>query len=140
MLSYSSPATTAAEVTAYAEARLRAWPGAVQEQEAAILRAQSWMASAYNLRWMVQFDNEDAPLLVKYALAEAAIMEAASPGVLLTRAGIESQPKVLTRVESISWAPQERKDWHSSAIRVPHIEEMLAPLIRRPFQAAAVVV
>lgn len=141
MLSYSSPAVTTAEAIAYTAARAMSWPAASADQEAALMRAQSWMASAYNTRWTIQFENNDAPELVKFAIIEAAVIEAAQPGALRTAALTESQEKVLTRVEGISWTPREKTDWDSPAKRVPHIEEMLRPIISyRRLVGGAVVV
>lgn len=83
MLSFTDPAVTVSEADAYALARAYAgWTGTDVVKAAALRRGQDFIAGQYNARWGVTFDNDDAPDEVKYAIIEAAVLEAATPGVL----------------------------------------------------------
>lgn len=77
MLSYTDPAVTLDEAASYFTSG-DGWSG----DAGAILRGQRFVASTYNHRWLVQFDNDGAPDAVKYAILEAARREAATPGSL----------------------------------------------------------
>ena len=130
MLSLSTPAVTPAEASAYvASLGLAGWPSTEPEQAQAIRRGQRWVAATYNRRWREPFENEDAPELVRFAVIEAAAIEAAQAGALSTAPSIPSQGKVLTKVGEIAWTPHQRRERDSDAVRVPHIEDMLAPLV-----------
>ena len=141
MLSYTESAVMPGEASTYiASAGLPGWPADEAEQTRALLRAQRWMASAYNKRWTITFDNDDAPDLVRFAIVEAAILEARQPGSLSTAPRIENQDKVLTRAGPLGWTPREKGENESAAVRVAHIEEMLAPLLTVVGKGAAAVV
>lgn len=130
MLSMSVLAVSAAEAAAYVTERgLSGWPAAEPAQLSALRRGQDWVASTYNGRWREAFENDAAPDLVKFAIIEAAVLEAGQVGALRAQASVPSQAKVLTRVGSIGWTARERRSWDSDAVRVPFIEELLAPLV-----------
>lgn len=130
MLSYTDAAVTPAEAEAYVIARgLPGWPDTEADQAAALRRGQDWVAGAYNRRWVVEFDNADAPQIVKGAVIEAALIEARQPGALQAGPSVPSQAKVLTKVGSLAWTPHQRRTWDADGVRVPHIEDMLGPLI-----------
>lgn len=81
MLSLTTPIVTPAEASSYIAARSYAgWPAGVPEQEAAILRGQTWLAVTYNGRWVTEWT--DAPEAVEFAVIEAALREARQPGSL----------------------------------------------------------
>ena len=81
MLSFIDSAVEVAEADSYAEARSWAnWTGADALKQAALRRGQDFIAGAYNSRWSVQFENDDAPDEVKFAIIEAARRELVSPG------------------------------------------------------------
>ncbi|MGB3833793.1 MAG: hypothetical protein WA975_18230 [Mesorhizobium sp.] len=88
MLTLTEDSLTVSEADAYAASRGRAvWTDKPSspptEKEAAIRRAIDFMAGTYNDRWLVEFDPDDAPDGVKFAIAEAAIREIEEPGALL---------------------------------------------------------
>lgn len=106
MLSFSEPAITIQEADDYAESRaysdwLEASSSPATAKEAAIRRGQDYIAGRYNGRWLSEFENDDAPDQVKYAIAEAARLELATPGVLapvLSRAGQVKRKRVKAAV------------------------------------------
>lgn len=86
-LSLTVDSVTIEEADAYAASRGRtSWVAVAssppEPKEAALRRATDYMAAAYNDRWLVEFDPDDAPEAVKYAICEAAIRELTSPGSL----------------------------------------------------------
>lgn len=129
MLSYTAAAVSAAEATAYLSAGgATGWPVVAGDQEAAIIRGQRYIASRYNARWVDEWTT--APDAVKYAISEAALIEAKTPGSL----SITSTPaadKVLVEVKGIRW---ERIGGSSGADgwlpRVSIIEGLLIGLVR----------
>lgn len=83
MLSFTDPAVTVVEADAYALARLWAdWVGPDEVKAAAILRGQTYIAGAYNDRWNIVFENNDAPDAVKFSIIEAARREIVAHGSL----------------------------------------------------------
>lgn len=75
------------EADAYASSRGRTvWlqaPSSPPEPKlAAIRRATDFIAGVYNGRWLVEFEPDDAPDGVKFAIAEAAIREIEEEGAL----------------------------------------------------------
>ena len=95
MLSYTSPAVTLAEADAYAAPRLWSeWIGPNDVKSAAIRRGQDFIASRYNARWAVVFDDASAPDEVKQAIILAARAEIAKPGSL---AGSAAASAVITK-------------------------------------------
>lgn len=83
MLSFTDLATTVGIADAYHDRLGHVdWTGTDGVKTAALNRGQSFIAGRFNERWAVNFDNDDAPLEVQYAIAEAARRELASPGSL----------------------------------------------------------
>ena len=78
MLSYTVPAVTLAEAQEYFALSGEAWTG----DTGALMRGQRFVATTYNGRWLVEFENDAAPEAVKHAIFEAARREAATPGSL----------------------------------------------------------
>ncbi len=81
-LSYVDLAVTEAEADAYAQPRgWSDWVAAsVNDKTAALRRGQDAIASLYNSRWAVEFENDAAPDEVKFAIVEAARRELDDPG------------------------------------------------------------
>lgn len=131
MLSFTDPAVTPAEALAYIDARaLSGWPEDEPEQVAALRRGQDHCAREYNDRFAEEFDNEDAPDLVKYAIIEAALVEARNPGSLAPTVKA-NDAKMLTGVGSISWTPIPGPGGvEALRPRLLHVEAMLRPLLR----------
>lgn len=134
MLSLIDPATTPAEADAYHAARGNSgWAGDNAAKTAAIRRAQDALAGKYNSRWMVAFENDDAPTEVKYAIAQAALLEIQTPGVLspsLERGG--AVKRLRERVEGAVETEVEYMDGASVETTFTAIENLLkgAGLIR----------
>jgi hypothetical protein len=83
MLSYTAIAVTVPDADAYAQSRAWIdWTGDEPAKTAALRRGQDYIAGLYNSRWNVEFDDETAPDLVKYAIIEAARRELVKPGSL----------------------------------------------------------
>ena len=78
MLSYTVPAVTQAEAQDYFALSGEAWTG----DTGALMRGQRFVATTYNGRWLVEFENDATPEAVKHAIFEAARREAATPGSL----------------------------------------------------------
>jgi hypothetical protein len=105
MLSLTEPAVSVAEADAYASARAWSnWAGADAAKEAAIRRGQDFIAGEYNGLWLEEWENDDAPEAVRFAIIEAARRELATPGILSPDVNLGSA-KVLTGVGSIRWTP-----------------------------------
>ena len=81
-LSYTEAAVTEAEADAYAQPRgWSDWAAATADDKtAALRRGQDAIAGLYNARWTVEFENDDAPDQVKFAIVEAARRELSDPG------------------------------------------------------------
>ncbi|MCP8895344.1 hypothetical protein KYK29_10400 [Shinella daejeonensis] len=110
MLSYTEAAVTPAEASAYAEARgWSNWTGSDTVKAAAIRRSQDYIAGEYNGRWKDDWENDDAPEGVKFAIIEGARRELVSPGSLekdLKRGGkIKAVGAGSARVEYMDGAP-----------------------------------
>lgn len=103
MLSFTGPATTPAEVTAYLQAAgATGWPTDEALQAQAIMRGQRYLAARYNARWLTQWPSDAAQAQVKFAIAEAALLEAVKPGSL----SVVSNPltdKILVQAGKLSW-------------------------------------
>lgn len=130
MLSYTEAAITHEEATAYLSAAGAAgWPTQQAAKEQAIIRGQRYIAARYNTRWLEEWDNADAPDAVKYAIAEAALLEAVTPGSLSVVSN-PSKDKVLVQAGKLAW---ERAKGANGAFgwwpRVSIIEGLLAGLI-----------
>ncbi|GAA4169132.1 DnaT-like ssDNA-binding protein [Shinella granuli] len=112
MLSFTTLAVTLEEANAYATARAWAnWTGTNDAKTAALRRGQDAIASMYNSRWIVEFDDEDAPEQVQFAIIEAARRELVKPGSMspdLKRGGkIKAVGAGSARVEFADGAPAE---------------------------------
>lgn len=131
MLSFTELAVTADAATDYVEARaLAGWPADDEAQEAALRRGQDHIAREYNDRWAVEFENEFAPDPVRYAIIEAAVVEARTPG-LLAPSVKASDAKMLTRAGEIGWTPIAGPGGVDALRpRLLHVEAMLRSLIR----------
>lgn len=128
MLSYTVAAITPTEATAYLSAAgVTGWPTVQADQEAAIIRGQRYVAGRYNARWLEEWTI--VPDEVKYAIAEAALLEAVTPGSL-SAVSNPSQDKVLVKVSDLAW---ERVKGAGGAFawwpRVSAVEGLLAGLI-----------
>lgn len=133
MLSFTVPATTPAEATAYHVAggatnvsASPAWPTDTTLQAQAIMRGQRAIAAIYNGRWTAEFDNHDAPDAVKHAIAEAALIEAATPGSL----NAPAPDKVLTGAGKLSWTVTSAKPGAAAGKLPENIAGLLAGLVR----------
>lgn len=131
MLSFTAPAVTPAEALAYVAARaLTGWPGTEPAQVAALRRGQDHVAREYNGQWLVEFDNAAAPELVKFAVVEAALVEARAPGSLSPTVKA-SDAKMLTGVGSITWTPiKGPAGVDALRPRLLHVEAMISGLVR----------
>lgn len=116
MLSFTEDSVTLEEVDEYATARGRSsWTEAPSSPPdaklAAIRRGTDFVAATYNARWTVEFDHDDAPEEIKYAISEAAIRELAKPNSLMPdrkRGGlIKSVGAGSARVEFMDGAPAD---------------------------------
>ena len=126
MLSFAAPATTPAEATAYITAGGEAgWPTDEAAQQQAIIRGQRAVARIYNGRWITEWANDDAPDAVKYAIAEAALVEARKPGVL----NAPPPDKVLTGAKGITWQVTAAKPGSPESRMAANIAGLLAGLV-----------
>jgi hypothetical protein len=126
-LSYTTAAVTPTVATNYINARaLSGWPTNTADQAAALRRAQDYIARTYNELWAEEFTDATAPETVKYAIIEAALVEAKEPGILSpTVKPIDA--KVLTGVGSISWQPVSLPGGVDALVpRLLHVEALLA--------------
>lgn len=136
MLSYTLPATTPAEASAYLQAAgTIGWPSDAAEQAQAILRGQRYVAARYNARWLTRWDDE-VPEAVRHAICEAALLEARAPGSLSV-VSTPSADKVLVQAGKLAW---ERVKGATGADgwlpRVSTIEGLLAGLVGPPSGAS----
>lgn len=130
MLTFTDMAVTATEALAYVDARgLTGWPVVGAEQDAALRRGQDYIAREYNGRWAVDFDDTTAPDVVKFAIIEAAIAEAMTPGALAPVV-TPGQAKVLVEVKGIRWEPL-RKGGGAGDMKpvLTAVQAMLAPYV-----------
>ena len=128
MLSFTDPAVTPAEATDYLQAGgVTGWPEGDVEQAQALMRGQRYVAGRYNTRWLTEWTA--VPDEVKYAIAEAALLEAKTPGSL-SAVSNPSTDKVLTQAGKLGW---ERVKGAGGAYswwpRVSAVEGLLAGLI-----------
>jgi hypothetical protein len=130
MLSYTVAAVTPADALAYVTARaLTGWPGSEPAQVAALRRGQDHVAREYNGQWLEEFTDATAPELVKFAVVEAALVEARAPGSLSPTVKA-SEAKMLTGVGSITWTPiKGPAGVDALRPRLLHVEAMLAGLV-----------
>jgi hypothetical protein len=130
MLSFTDPAVTPSEALTYVTARaLTGWPADQPAQVAALRRGQDHIAREYNGRWLVDFETDDAPDLVQFAVIEAALVEARNPGSLAPTVKA-SDAKTLTGVGSITWTPiKGAAGVDALRPRLLHVEAMLRGLV-----------
>lgn len=130
MLSFTDPAVTPAEATTYLQAGgVSGWPESETPRAQAIMRGQRYVAGRYNTRWLTEWENDGAPDQVKYAIAEAALLEAKTPGSL-SAVSNPSTDKVLVQAGKLGW---ERVKGAGGAYswwpRASAVEGLLAGLI-----------
>ena len=140
MLSYTTLAVTVPEADAYAQARAwTAWAGDDAAKTAALRRGQDYIASTYNSRWSVEFDDTDAPAEVKYAIVEAAYREIVTPGSL---APDYVAAKTVTRERVKVGAIEEEFEYaggvSAASIRpqIAIIDNLLASYLKQSFGAS----
>lgn len=130
-ISFTEPAVTSQEADAYAEARAWAnWTGDDTVKSAAIRRGQDYIASTYNARWVIEFENDDAPSEVKFAIIEAARRELNAPGSLSPDQ--ERGGRIKRKREKVDGAVEEETEWMDGAPAETSfgiIEGLLAGLI-----------
>ena len=124
MLSMTIPAVTTAEALAYLQST---GAGGIAESEIllsqAIMRGQRHIASRYNGRWSVEFDADSVPAEIRYAIIEAATVEARQPGAL-NPMSTPSSDKVLVGAGKLQW---ERVKGPSGAdAYIPRIAAVMA--------------
>lgn len=134
MLSFTDPAVTVEEAHSYASARgWSDWLSATEhDQSTAILRGQTYLASTYNGRWVMQWANDEAPAAVRYAIIEAARRELRSPGSLSP----DYDPAKVVTNKRVKAGPVETQtafaDPKGAQPVVPMIAALLAGLIIAP--------
>lgn len=125
-LSFTDPAVTPAEATAYLSAAgVTGWPSDEALQEQAIMRGQRAIAAQFNDRWLPGVTFVPVPDAVKYAIAEAALVEAVAPGSLNTA----PPDKVLTGAGKLSWTLTGGKPGTVAGKLPENIEGLLFSLI-----------
>jgi hypothetical protein len=124
MISMIDPIVTPAEALVYLDASgATDWPDTEYLQTTAIMRGQRYIAAKYNGRWLNGIDPVPAP--IKYAVIEAALVEAKTPG-FFTKTYTSSDAKVLVAVEGIRW---ERVGGSDMAPASTIVDGLLAPYI-----------
>lgn len=99
-LSFTVPVVTPAEATDYLTAGgATGWPDDETARAQAIMRGQRAIAAIYNGRWRPDVSLDPAPDAVKHAIAEAALVEAVTPGTL----NAPAPDKVLTGAGKLTW-------------------------------------
>lgn len=98
MLSYTELAVTASEAADY----LGAAGTAITIRETDLMRGQRYLAARFNSRWKTAFENADAPDVVRFAIIEAAALEAAKPG-FLSPVSTPATDKVLVQAGKLQW-------------------------------------
>lgn len=140
-LSYTERAVSVAEADIYALGRARVeWTGTDEVKEAALRRGQDYIAGIGNHRWLDQWDNDNAPDLVKFAIIEAARRELVAPGSL-TPDVVKSEQVVRERDKAGPLETEtqfaEAKTTSDALPVIPAIDRLLAGLLR-PSGAASV--
>lgn len=131
MLSFTDPAVTPAEALAYISAGgATGWPEDATAQAQALMRGQRYIAARFNARWLTEWENDDAPDLVKYATIEAATIEARKPGSL-SPVSTPSTDKVLVQAGKLAWERVKGPAGVDGFVpRSSIIEGLLAGLVR----------
>jgi hypothetical protein len=105
MLTYTVLAVTPAEAQSYIDARgLTGWPPLLADQNKVLRRGQDYIAREYNDRFTVTVTDTAPTDVVKFAIVEAALTEARSPGSL-SPVVTAATAKILTQVGDIKWTP-----------------------------------
>lgn len=131
MLSMIAPAVTVAEATAYLQgAGVTGWPETSGQQQQALLRGQRYVASRFNGRWNVQFENDAAPDPIKWAIIEASVVEAKQPGSL-SPVSTPATDKVLVQAGKLAWERVKGAAGADGYIpRIAAVEGLLRGLVR----------
>lgn len=126
MLSYTVPAVTPAQASDY----LGAAGVAVVLAETDLMAGQRFIASRFNSRWAVAFDDASVPDAVRYAIIEAAVVEKRTPGSL-SPTSTPATDKVLVQAGKLQWERVKGAGGSDSYIpRIAVVEGLLAGLIR----------
>lgn len=130
MLSMTIPAVTPTEATAYvASTGAAGWPSDETAQSQAIMRGQRHIAARYNGRWSVEF-TDDVPDQIKWAIIEAAAVEAAKPGSL-NPTSTPATDKVLVGAGKLSWERVKGAGGADAYIpRIAAVDGLLRGLVR----------
>lgn len=131
MLSYTAPAVTPTEAQAYITAAgSDGWPAASTAQAQAIMRGQRYLAARFNGRWLTEWENDGAPDQVRFAIIEAALVEARAPGGL-SPVSTPATDKVLVGAGKLTW--ERIGDASAPDAHVPRlvaVDGLLAGLVR----------
>lgn len=131
MLSMTTPAVTPAEAAAYvASTGAAGWPSDETAQAQALMRGQRYIATRYNDRWSVDFDDASVPLEVQYAIIEAATVEARQPSAL-NPMSTPSTDKVLVGAGKLQWERVKGTAGADAYIpRIAAVDGLLRGLVR----------
>lgn len=131
MLSMTIPAVTPTEATAYvASTGAAGWPSDETAQSQALMRGQRHIASRYNGRWSLDFDDDNVPVEVQYAIIEAATVEARQPGAL-NPMSTPATDKVLVGAGKLQWERVKGSGGADSYIpRIAAVDGLLRGLVR----------
>jgi hypothetical protein len=133
-LSYVLPAVTVEEADAYAALRVWSnWTGEDPSKEGALRRSQDFIAAVYNSRWAEEWENDEAPEEVKYAIIEGARRELVSPGSLnpdVVLATVRKRVKVEGAVEVEYAVGSGRLSADDMRPDIRIIEQLLAGFLR----------
>lgn len=130
MLSMTTPIVTPADATDYLDdAGAVGWPVDEALQAQAIMRGQRAIASRYNFRWLPPAWDEIIPDQIRFAVIEAARIEAVTPG-FFSRTYTPSEAKVLTGAGQISWTVVGGKGKDAMVPTSTVIEALLAGFVR----------
>ncbi|MGN0933243.1 DnaT-like ssDNA-binding protein [Falsigemmobacter intermedius] len=125
------PAVTPSEATAYvASTGAAGWPSDETAQAQALMRGQRHIASRYNGRWSLDFDDDSVPVEVRYAIIEAATVEARQPGAL-NPMSTPATDKVLVGAGKLQWERVKGAGGADSYIpRIAAVDGLLRGLVR----------
>lgn len=128
MLSYTTPAITPTEATAYLMAAgVTGWPADATAQDQAILRGQRYIAARFNGRWVEEWTTP--PDEVLHAICEAALIEAREPSKL-SPVSTPAGDKVLVGVGALTWERVKGAGGADAYIpRIATVEGLLAALV-----------
>jgi hypothetical protein len=139
MLSLIEMAVDMAEADAYAQSRghtdwLEASASPDTGREAALRRGQDYIAGRYNARWNIEFDNDDAPEAVKFAIVEAARLELSTAGSLQPNQ-TETLGQLKRIKERVEGAVEREREFMEGGVASARpvflvIDDLLAGLVR----------